>query len=238
MRRIIENILRNNLIPENNYIYGFADLTGLLKKDLSDFNYGISIGRRLDTRIVNKIKDGPTRDYYMHYKNINDELALVTAKISSDLNQRNIFNYRIAPTVSTSDLDTIYLKTLRTELSHKMVATRAGLGWIGKSDLFISKKFGPRLRLVSILLKEKVTTRSKPINISRCGKCTICIDACPAMAANGKLWDITTVREDFFNPWKCREQCAKFGRALLGNDARICGICVSVCPVGIKNNNS
>ena len=113
-----------------------------------------------------------------------------------------------------------------------MVATRAGLGWIGKTDLFISKKFGPRLRLVSILLKTPVKAKSKPVDTSRCGKCSICVDICPAKAANGQLWNIITDRNKFYDPWKCRNQCAEFGRIKLGQDARVCGICVSACPVG------
>jgi epoxyqueuosine reductase QueG len=113
-----------------------------------------------------------------------------------------------------------------------MVATRAGLGWIGKTDLFISKKFGPRLRLVSILLSTPVKPKSKPVEKNRCGKCNLCVDICPANAANGKLWDITVEREEFFDPWKCHKQCAEFGRSRLGLDVRICGMCVSICPIG------
>jgi epoxyqueuosine reductase QueG len=115
-----------------------------------------------------------------------------------------------------------------------MVATRAGLGWIGKTDLFISMEFGPRLRLVSILLKSPVESKISPVNTSRCGKCSICVETCPANAANGKLWDITVDREEFFDAFKCRKQCAEFGRSRLGIDARICGICVAACPVGQK----
>jgi epoxyqueuosine reductase len=123
---------------------------------------------------------------------------------------------------------------LRTDVSHKMVATRAGLGWIGKTDLFISKKIGPRLRLVSILVSTPVTSRSKPVNSSHCGNCTLCVDICPAKAANGLTWNINVKREDFFDPWACRKQCAEFGRLRLGMDARVCGMCVAVCPVGHK----
>ena len=32
MIRIIENIIREHLLPAENYIYGFANLTGLLEK--------------------------------------------------------------------------------------------------------------------------------------------------------------------------------------------------------------
>jgi epoxyqueuosine reductase QueG len=71
--------------------------------------------------------------------------------------------------------------------------------------------------------------------MSRCGNCSICVDICPAKAANGKLWDITVDREVFYDPWKCRNQCAEFGMNRLGLDVRICGICVAACPIGQKN---
>jgi epoxyqueuosine reductase len=234
--RIIDKIVKRHLIPAENHIYGFSDLTGLLEEKFIGFNYGISIGRKLDYSIVDKVIDGPTLEYYSHYRQINEELSLLTKRISEDLNKNEIETLNIDPTVSTSELDTTYFKTLRTDLSHKMVATRAGLGWIGKTDLFISGEFGPRLRLVSILLKTPVKPGSKPVDVSRCGRCNICVDICPAKAANGKRWDITVDREEFFDPWKCRNQCAEFGRLRFGIDARICGICVAACPVGQKVN--
>jgi epoxyqueuosine reductase QueG len=163
---------------------------------------------------------------------MNDDLAELSHNISKDLNDNRIETIDIEPTVTINALDSIYLKTLKTDLSHKMVATRAGLGWIGKTDLFISKMFGPRLRFVSILLKTPVKAKTKPIDKSRCGTCNICVDICPAKAANGILWDITVKREDFFDPWKCRKQCAEFGRLRLGLDDRICGMCVAACPIG------
>jgi epoxyqueuosine reductase len=234
---MIEEILKKHLTPEEDYIYGFADLTGLLDRKFEGFHYGISIGRKLDKDLVDPVIQGPTKEYYTHYKQINNDLAQLTFNISNDLNNNGIESINIEPTVTTNDLDTTYSKTLRTDLSHKMVATRAGLGWIGKTDLFVSKKIGPRLRLVSILIKSMVIPKSKTIDKSRCGMCNLCVEICPAKAANGMLWNINVKREDFFDPWKCRKQCAEFGKTILGLDARICGICVAVCPVGQKKQN-
>jgi epoxyqueuosine reductase QueG len=234
MLHLIDEIVRKHLIPAENHIYGFADLTGLLQKKFVGYNYGISIGCKLDHKIIDAVIAGPTQEYFSHYKKINEDLGLLTERISADLNMNDIETLNIDPTVSTDELDSIYFDTLRTDLSHKMVATRAGLGWIGKTDLFISKEFGPRLRLVSILLKTPVKSKSKPVDISRCGNCSICVDICPAKAATGKLWDITVDREEFYNPWKCRNQCAEFGRIRLGMNARICGICIAACPIGCK----
>jgi epoxyqueuosine reductase len=232
MTHIIEEIVRKHTFPAENYIWGFADLRGLLQNKFKGFDYGISIGRKLDYSIVDEIIKGPTREYYSHYRQINRDLDLLTKSISEDLNKYNIETLNIDTTVSTSELDTVYFNTLRTDLSHKMVATRAGLGWIGKTDLFISREFGPRLRLVSILVKTPLVPQSKPVDNSRCGNCSICVDICPAKASNGKLWNKSIDREEFFDAFKCRNQCAEFGRTRLGMDARICGICVAACPIG------
>jgi epoxyqueuosine reductase QueG len=238
MTNTIENIVRAHLLPPENHIYGFADLTGLLEKKFDGYNFGISIGQKLDDTIVDKVINGPTKEYYDHYRQANTDLARISERICEELNKNDIQTFSVSPTVSTSELDTIYFNSLRTDLSHKMVATRAGLGWIGKTDLFISGVFGPRLRLVSILLKTSVQSKTKPLDISRCGNCNICVEICPAKAANGKLWDITVEREDFFDPWKCRNQCTEFGRIRLGMDARICGICVAACPIGRLTNQN
>ncbi len=125
--------------------------------------------------------------------------------------------------------------TLRHYFSHKMVGTRAGLGWIGKSDLFVSVKFGPRLRLASILVDFPLKPLEPPIDSSRCGKCNVCVEACPAKAATGKLWNIKVDRDEFYDAYKCRDKAKEISLAATGqNEDEICGICIAVCPAGRK----
>ena len=236
---IIEQIIENRLVPYQNYIYGFANLNGLLGNEYKEYPYGISIGRRLDNNIVDSIKNGPTLEYFNHYQDVNRELNNLSGIICNDLRQVKIKCVSIVPTLSLSgDEFKPYLNTLRYKVSHKMIATRAGLGWIGKTDLFISKDIGARLRLVSILIDRPVKTAGKTIDKSRCGKCDLCVKKCPAQAANGTLWDINTDRNMFFDAHKCWRKCGEFGESLLNKDSRICGICVSVCPIGTKINGS
>jgi epoxyqueuosine reductase len=229
---MIEHILKKTLIPSHDFVYGFANLKGLLNPEFRMYSNGISIGKKLDDNIVDSIEKGPTLEYYQHYRCINSELEMLSIKVCNELNNNGINCLGIITTVpSTGD----ELKGLRYKVSHKMIATRAGLGWIGKSDLFISKKFGPRLRLVSILLEKPIDTTNKTIDKSRCGTCTICVEKCPAQAANGKLWDINMDRDDFFNAQKCRDKCAELAKIYIKKDIRICGICVSVCPIGKRS---
>jgi epoxyqueuosine reductase len=229
----IRGILKSHRIPQEDFIYGFADLTGLLPEKFGGYSSGISIGRRLDDLIIDGINEAPTLEYLHHYDGINKQLLAVSDSIACDLNKAGIGALAIIPTlpISSGEFDQ-YLPTLRYDVSQKMVATRAGLGWIGKTDLFISKKFGARLRLGSILIDKEIRPESKPIDKSRCGTCSICVDKCPAQAATGQLWDVTTDRDVFFDAFKCREKCSEFGRTILKMDKRICGICISVCPVG------
>ncbi|MBT6005370.1 MAG: epoxyqueuosine reductase [Prolixibacteraceae bacterium] len=127
------------------------------------------------------------------------------------------------------------MQTLTLDISHKMVATRAGLGWIGKTDLFVSQDFGARLRLVSLLINQKPEIASIPINKSKCGNCKICVEQCPAKAANGKLWTTQIHRDEFFDAHSCRQYC-ELAKKNLNIDGRICGICISVCPIRKRNN--
>lgn len=230
---MISKIIERVLVPNDKFIYGYADLTGLTQFPYQEYNYGISIGRRLDNVIVDEIIDGPTLKYHSHYKEINKELQSLSEIIASKLRENGHEAVSVMPSVSTMELDGEYNKTLRTPLSHKMVATRAGLGWIGKTDLFISQKFGPRLRLVTILTKTTLVSQLAPINESQCGACQICVDDCPADAATGQAWDTSIDRDEFFDAQKCRKQCREFGENRLKSNIIICGICVSVCPIGL-----
>jgi epoxyqueuosine reductase len=230
---MIQKILNNKTLLDDTFISGTADLNGIIDKKFGDFLYGVSIGKRLDDRIIDSISNGPTLEYYDYYNQINNELAEKSVEIKKELQKIGVDSIVIEPTVSTSSKEfKAYLNNLTADISHKMIATRAGLGWIGKTDLFISTKFGPRLRLVSILINKKPDKVSVPIEKSRCGKCDICVEICPANAATGELWNTKVHRDTFFNAHKCRETCALLARQRLKIDTRICGICVSVCPVG------
>jgi epoxyqueuosine reductase len=236
---MIKEVIKKHLNPPEDFIFGFADLHGLLDKKFEGYNYGISIGKRLDDSIINKIKDGPTLEYYNYYHHVNKQLADLTLSIQSALLKIGIDSIILEPTISEESKinNEHYFSTLSVDISHKMVATRAGLGWIGKTALFISREFGPRLRLVSILLKQKPPLELIPLDKSECGKCNICVLKCPAKAANGKSWNIGIYRDEFFDAQKCRKKCRELAKEKFNIDISICGICVSVCPIPKTSNH-
>jgi epoxyqueuosine reductase len=231
----VEDRIKAIIPNDDDYLLGFANMRNLLDGKFQGYDFCIVIGKRLDDKVIDSIVAGPTIDYYNLYDQTNHQLTKLTSEISDELKSHHISCMPIKPTISDEEMDDKYYQTLTWDFSHKMAATRAGLGWIGKTGLFISEKFGPRLRLASILTNHPLNCSKKPINQSRCGKCNLCVRECPACAATGQLWNINVKRDEFFDAFKCRKKCRELSQRILKRDVSLCGICVSVCPISRKH---
>lgn len=234
MKSLIQSIINEN-IPENSRcITGYANLANLLAEPISGYKSAFVIGMKYPGRVIDEIEQGPTISYFNEYHAINSELDTIIKTISKKLTEHNITNLPITPTSTDAEINSSpdYSRTLRTLFSHKMAGTRAGLGWIGKTDLFISTEFGPRIRMASLLLEETNLPFGTPITESRCKNCNLCVKKCPAQAANGKSWTVDIDRDEFYDALKCREMCLSISKRRIDKDISLCGICVSVCPFG------
>ena len=227
----ISETVEKHLRSGRDYLIGYADLRNLLAPKYAPYGYGIVIGRRLDDPVIDAIETGPNADYYNLYRSVNTELAEIASSVSAELDNKGIKAFDILPSLTTKDRNEHFNQTLSLDFSHKMVATRAGLGWIGKSGLLVTYEYGPRVRLVSVLVDRPLDYCPEPVLKSECGSCDLCVQNCPAKALSGKEWDITTKREEFFDAFACREKCRELG-GLIGEGIRLCGICISVCPIG------
>jgi epoxyqueuosine reductase QueG len=119
---------------------------------------------------------------------------------------------------------------LRAPYQHKTTAILAGLGWIGKLDVFVTEQYGSGLRLASVLtnlLPEKEDI--KPLIESKCDDCTSCADACPADASKRINWKAGMRREELVDIRACNKSITeRIGK--LGINRSICGICLVSCP--------
>ena len=88
MNKIIEEI--KLICPLDFYEIGYASLSGLLNNKYAKYNYGLSLARKLDDYIIDKISNGPTSLYYDLYNKINNELNQKTKEICSLLKVYNI----------------------------------------------------------------------------------------------------------------------------------------------------
>ena len=226
-------------IPEmDNYIVGYADLAGLLHERYAGHPYAIIIGKKLDDDIMDRIDHGPTSEYLDLYVKENTHLDGIGAAIVTELQENGFSAVLVQASAPKEELSKNYESTLRSDFPHKTAATRAGLGWIGKTALLVTGKFGPRVRFVTILTDKPVGKPGKPIEESKCGSCKLCVVKCPADAATGKSWTVDVDRDEFYDAFKCRQKCKELTKEMTGREGTICGICISVCPYGKKSNKS
>lgn len=219
----LSNQLKTELTAMGASLVGFADLSSLNQSVRNGFNYGISIAVAIPPEIINEIGNGPTKHYYDEYTKINtllDNLATKAAEILKD----NGFN-ALPKTRANVNID---YKSHSTLLPHKTVATRAGLGWIGRCALLVTEKFGSAVRISSVLTNAPLDV-AEPINQSYCGTCNYCVRNCPAGALSGDLWSAGMDRRLFYNAQACRNKTIE-KTWNISPGGTLCGLCILVCP--------
>lgn len=216
--------IKDELLCHGADLVGFGNLTELPPEQRCNMPVGISVAVRYRKEVIKGISELPTKEYYDQYNILNKKLDML---VTLGVEALKIEGYEaIAQTISfVEQSETDYA----TMLPHKTVATRAGLGWIGKSALLVTEEYGSMIRISSILTNAPLKT-AKPINKSKCGSCMICTNACPARAILGKNWSIDIYRDEFFNAQLCRKVARKRALQGFGIETSLCGKCIVVCP--------
>ncbi len=220
----ITGYIQDELLRRGADMVGMGDLTGLPPEIRHHLPIGICAAVKYPDEVIQGIADLPTREYNDWYNRLNERLdMLVTqgAELLWTMGYTALAMTRAQ--VGNGEAEN------NTALPHKTVATRAGIGWIGKSALLVTEKWGSMIRLSSILTDAPLETAS-PVNRSRCGGCMICTKACPAGAVSGKEWELGLYRDEFFDPVKCRQTARERAKLGFGGGNTICGKCIEVCP--------
>lgn len=204
-------------------LVGFVDISELPAVNSLSMSGAISIAAALDPCIVRNIVTGPTVQYYGEYRRANELLSTLCSETIRFFDDRGIGAVAIEPTVQKVDP-----VSLATTLPHKTAATRAGLGWVGKSDLLITRKYGAAVRLATVLCDIGFESGATE-NSSRCGECMECVLRCPASAITGSHWKVGQERDVVYNARACYDMAKRLSGGI-GVKATICGICIAVCP--------
>jgi len=205
---------------------GCSRVDEYLDNSLKPLKYAITVGIRLSDSIINEITDGPTYTYFHHYRTVNTLIDQITLKGLLYIQERGYNALAVPASQTVHNVGVEYSGIF----SHKIAAVKAGLGWIGKSNLFIHKDYGPRVRLGTLF-----TDMELPVSVDveikeACGNCKKCVESCPAMALTGNAWYLGCERKHILDPRACSEYLNdKF--KLIGRGS-VCGICIKVCPVG------
>jgi epoxyqueuosine reductase len=137
----------------------------------------------------------------------------------------------------------------------KGAAVKAGLGWIGKNTLLISKRFGSFQALGAIITDADIGEDNRMAK-NYCGECTKCVDSCPTHAIKKpNVLDMSSCLSDILEGYNTSGDLAEipaFAGMTWGtgmtSDARMtsasgitegyffeCDICQNVCPWNQKH---
>lgn len=183
-----------------------------------DLPLAISVLMRIDPLIVRGLRHGPTHDYQDEYVRVNAALDDATSTLAEVLVRHGHAAERVPATATDGDGPQSF--------AHKTAATSAGLGWIGKTALFVSSRFGPAVRLATVFTDLGLPA-GEPITAGRCGSCRSCVDACPAGCGRDVEWTAGMPLDVLFDAGACRHHIDSFQTV----DVAICGICIAACPL-------
>jgi epoxyqueuosine reductase QueG len=209
-------------------VWGAADLREFSTPEDEtgkSFPFALSWAIPMDPHIMADIQQGPNQDYADEYARANKLINELAEKLAAELQSRG---FRSKALASSDRTDT---KNIKGDFPHKTAATRAGLGWIGRHCQLITSTFGPWVRLGTVFTDMDLPCGPQ-IERNFCGRCTICVDACPANALKGAAWHAGLERDEILDvnacdQWK-KEHYYQFHK---GHN---CGICSAVCPYGLK----
>lgn len=108
------------------------------------------------------------------------------------------------------------------------LAKAAGLGWIGKNSLLISKEFGSYV-FIGELIVDLELNYDGPFATDYCGNCTRCIDACPTGAIVSPR-TIDARKCISYHTIENKDEIPASIRENLHNQIFGCDICQDVCP--------
>lgn len=211
------------LLENNRTLAGIADLSGEGLSPIADLTTAVVFGIALDPAIVATLSRGPSAAYGDEYARANGRLADLGTRVAGMLQAAGYRAVAIAPSTGKFDRE-----TLSAEFPHKTAATRAGLGWVGKCALLVTRDYGSAIRFASVLTNAPLVP-GRPVTRSFCGKCTECLVACPAEAPSGREWTPGLARDSFWDSRACHAQCQKNADDL-GLVHPVCGICIAACP--------
>jgi epoxyqueuosine reductase QueG len=144
----------------------------------------------------------------------------------SELLQTHDIVVHVPPTAQSDE------KYLIAPFSFKFAAVNAGLGWIGKNGVLVTREYGPRVRLSAVLLNYALPAGT-PVRKSMCPEdCFVCVNSCPYNALKGIQWNIHKYREDIIDYQLCNFKRSQYLKTHGRKNA--CGLCIAACPLGTQ----
>lgn len=196
----IEQQLRNEKVD----IIHFVDISMLDRKQNRGLPFAILIGVAINPHFLEMVCNTPD---YIH--TLDDEYAQTESRVGMIADQLAIHLIsRGYKALSQSDNGLMAeqafdFETKTSALPHKTIAVLSGIGYIGKSNLFITEEFGSAQCLGSVLTDAPLTVAKNNIQQPKCNRCTICSNICPQNALHGVCWGTNVSRDEIVDVYNC-----------------------------------
>ena len=139
---MVEKNIRNIFLEYPEVIYGF---TGIAYSEYasaykSALVFAVPYGEQLTVETYSEEK------FEKGIQDAKKVLERILTQLQKMLDEYKV-KYYIPPVAQNNEIDLI------APFSFKFAAVNAGLGWIGKNDVVITEKYGPRVSLSAIFLR-------------------------------------------------------------------------------------
>ena len=201
---------------------GYANVEGLAS-EFVDLPNGISLVLKLPKEAMKFLDDEDYESYWKCFHGKVAELKEIALKGEEYIKSKGYNAFAL--TMERNECD---MEKLLSILPYKTIATKSGLGWIGRSALFVTPEYGSAVTLCGILTDMPLKF-GNPITDSECDDCENCQNACPVGAINPQKWNDRLNREDIIDIEVCGEYIIDQYKNGLG-----CTKCMSECKLTQK----
>lgn len=189
----------------------YVDVSEFPHEQNNGLTTAIIFGLALSPEFISEVasNDNYVRELVQANRQYDDEFSrkeLIAGRMADELahflNKRGFESFSLSDK-NQEDNGCYDSKNRTTPLPLKTIATKAGLGWMGKNDLLITREWGCALSMCGVLTSAPIQTTFFTEMSTACGSCITCKEVCEAGAISGKSWSKGVIRDELIDVSKC-----------------------------------
>lgn len=232
MNANIKEYLRQKALDKgrSEFLIGFADIANIVNpiSEYMPYTRAISFGLILDPAVISRLSDGKNQSYFDETRTVDillqgfsDDMKFYLSKIGYQSMTLKEAQGMLKDAGFTQDDMPLF--------KHNVIAANAGVGWIGKCGLVVTKPYGCAIKLNTLLTNAPFTCCEQAF-LSRCGRCVECLEICPKNADD----DSGSVADMFYGDlFDDDQEWLGWNRRAMEkwcDEIDLCGLCVYSCP--------